>query len=134
MRRTIERWQTRAFIQEAVDRLGLSGHYELASFVLQSGTNGGPSPDGGRRVYERMRLAGEPWVGKQLELLANGHTSQTGRWIQSAIHLVPETLEVLNEPIWRLIDPLSFQSGNRDIRHLQEGSSLEAPNCGEATK
>lgn len=105
VRRSIERWKTRAFVQEAIDRLELSGHYELASLALESAPKGLLSPDQ-RRVYERMRLAGTPWVGKQLKLLETGHVSDTGRWIQRAMELAPGIRGVLEDPVWRLIDPM----------------------------
>lgn len=122
VRRCIERWKTRAFIQEAIDRLKLSGHYELASLALESTREGVLSPDQ-RRVYERMRLAGTPWVGKQLKLFESGHISDTGRWIQRAMELAPGISAVLEEPIWRLLDPMPLthvewhELGERVLAH-----------------
>lgn len=103
IRRTLERWQTKMFIHELMSLSGVSSVYAMEEAMMM-GQSGLLFPSDRPKFCDRMARCGEPAVAKQL---AHGgrKDSRTQRWFLRLLEIAPEAVEVLNLPIWRLLDP-----------------------------
>ncbi len=102
VRRAIERWQTRAFIQSAMITLGAQSCYRLEEMVMEIE----PKlvfPDDRPKLFDRMWSLGQPSITRLL-LKLDG-TRSSARWVNELLIRAPKTKEVIHEPIWRLLDP-----------------------------
>lgn len=101
-RRAIERWQTKAFVQAALDAFCVKSTYGLEQLLMKEDTKL-VFPDDRPRLFDRMAHLGEPAVAKQIAMLDK--ESASAKWLRRLLERTPTVRAVLEEPIWRLLDP-----------------------------
>lgn len=97
----IRRWQSMAFAVGTRMAVGAPTAYKLEELLLQ-GEPDAVFPFDRPRLFDRMERAGEPVI---VKYRAGGLRPQTRHWIDKAIGLVPDAIEVLDDIVWRLSDP-----------------------------
>jgi hypothetical protein len=124
--RTIERWRTRAFLQAVLDDLKVPNTYELGRILLADEPDRFPFER--PAVFETMRK-GSPAITKKLKNLSTDD-SEAAHWISEALKLAPNAPRVLEEPVWRLLNPrpiglLEMLELLRPINGLLGGPTLD---------
>ena len=99
-RRQIERWQGKSFAVALFEANGVSNGYQLEGLLMQDGKEG-KFPSDQPRIFGRMASSGEPAILRQL----SKPNSKVTRWVTKALARNPGPLSVLEEVIWRLLDP-----------------------------
>ncbi|WP_374668733.1 hypothetical protein [Ramlibacter sp.] len=97
-----------------MEETGATKPYELESLLLDA-----YGLDLGERcgVFNRMENLGEPDIEKKLPTLATD-PANAAQWLYHATLYAPEAFEVLNEPVWRLLDPRP--TDRVELRELRE--------------
>lgn len=97
--RQIERWQSKAFAACAMEELGVKSAYGVEVRLQQqlSGLGDRDRP----HFFDRMLKSGEPAVAKRLAEKGHG----PGLWIEQLLAITSKPLSVLEEVIWRLLNP-----------------------------
>ncbi len=101
--RAIARWQTKAFVQSAMSTLGVQNPYQLER-LLMKGDSELMFPEDRPHLFDRMEKLGSPSIARQLANLKGKH-DQCQKWLEKLFTLHPSASRVLEEPIWRLLDP-----------------------------
>lgn len=98
--RQLERWQTKALARALLDAWRVTTAYQLEKELVALE----PSmafPDQRPRLFDRMLSKGEPGISKAIAKTG----SLSGVWVGKALSRAPNALDILSDPVWRLLDP-----------------------------
>ncbi|MGC1172641.1 hypothetical protein [Polaromonas sp.] len=122
LRRTIERWQTKAFVTEVMQEVGVDTAYALEERML-AGVPGYHFPDDRPKLCDRMLSRGEPAIAKHLGIRPAKDLA-TKKWIDRLHDLAPGAARTVKSPVWRLLDPSPLTFLEWDILNFEFGSEL----------
>lgn len=102
VRRTIERWQSKSFIQAALKFFRLSKACWLEELLMEEEPELALSFDR-PKLFDRMERLGQPAIARKLTELHRNTT--TAKWLRVLLRRAPSIRDRPSDPVWRLLNP-----------------------------
>lgn len=123
IQRTIDRWQSKAFVTEVLMQVETDSVYALEELMM-AGVDDLHFPDDRPKLCDRMISLGEPAIAKYLGLRP-ARDLRTKLWIDRLTRLAPTALLTVKSRIWRLLDPTPLTFMEWEVLNFEYGFEIQ---------
>lgn len=125
VKQRIGRWRSRAFFNAALKAFGVETAYGIEEQLLKSSDQQFPFER--PRLFDRLR-EGEPSLHSSYDFSAT-QSKTASFWINEAIQTKPELQEVLDDPLWTLLDPSPIDRLHTVRLYIESMKRTEKQSC-----